>query len=111
MRKRLLYLACALVALFAAYRILSADDGIVRTSANSELTAKLALSGPLLFATAITPGLFFLLLVIAVFAVFFAVYGVYAARLHALTGNPLIAALGYAAMTAALLVAVFPITA
>lgn len=83
----------------------------LRRSALNELTAKLALIGSLLFAVAITPGLFFLLLVIAVFAVFFAVYGAYAVRLHALTGNPLIAALGYAAMTAALLVAVFPITA
>ncbi|MBI5878138.1 MAG: alpha/beta fold hydrolase [Chloroflexi bacterium] len=82
----------------------------MRRSALNELTSKVALIGSLLFAVAITPGLFFLLLVIAVFAVFFAVYGAYAVRLHSLTGNPLIAALGYAAMTAALLVAVFPIT-
>ncbi len=82
----------------------------VQRSALNELTSKVALIGSLLFAVALTPGLFFLLLVIAVFAVFFAVYGAYAVHLHQLTGNPLIAALGYAAMTAALLVAVFPIT-
>jgi hypothetical protein len=83
----------------------------LRRSALNELLAKGLLLVSLLWALLLVPGLGFLLLVIALFAVFFVVYGAYALHLHALTRDPLIAALGYAAMTSAVLVAVFPVTA